>query len=121
LEAGAFGWVISEPLLVELEETLLEPTVAARHGWSNTEIALYLQGVRARATVTPGTLEVDLPALAHRDPDDLAVLAAALEGGAELAVSQDHDLLDQHQFKTVRIVDPLEFLRLIRALEQPPP
>jgi putative PIN family toxin of toxin-antitoxin system len=51
-----------------------------------------------------------LPAIAVRDPDDLRVLASALEGGAEVLVTGDKDLLSiADQVSALTIVDPRTF------------
>ena len=44
-----------------------------------------------------------------RDPDDDAILACALEAGADYLVTGDVDLLELKIFKRIRIVTPREF------------
>jgi len=44
-----------------------------------------------------------------RDPDDDAILACALEAGADYLVTGDVDLLELKTFKGIRIVTPREF------------
>ena len=44
-----------------------------------------------------------------RDPDDDAILACALEAGADYLVTGDADLLDLKIFKGIRIVPPRDF------------
>ena len=44
-----------------------------------------------------------------RDPDDDAILACALEAGADYLVTGDVDLLELKIFKGIRIVTPREF------------
>jgi len=117
---GAFQVVTSDALIVELEETLNEPSLSTRHGMSPEEISTYVQGVRALAVTTPGILPLEVPALEKRDPDDIAVLLAAVEGSTDCVVTQDRDLLDLGAFCAIPIIDPLDFLRMLRA-EQPPP
>ena len=55
-------------------------------------------------TPTPATL----PPVEVRDPDDLLVLAAALNGNAELLVTGDQDLLVLPPVRGIRIVSPRE-------------
>jgi uncharacterized protein len=50
-----------------------------------------------------------------RDPDDTWVLASAIEGKAEVLVTDDQDLLVVAEEAPLRIVDPREFWSLIRA------
>ena len=44
-----------------------------------------------------------------RDPDDDAILACAVEAGADYLVTGDMDLLELKVFKGIRIVTPREF------------
>ncbi|MBI4355400.1 MAG: putative toxin-antitoxin system toxin component, PIN family [Candidatus Omnitrophica bacterium] len=48
-----------------------------------------------------------------RDPEDNALLDAALAGRADCLVTGDHDLLALHPFRGMRILRPAEFLRLL--------
>lgn len=51
-----------------------------------------------------------------RDPDDDCLLAYALRDGADFLVTGDRDLLDLGEaFAPLRIVDPGEFVRELRA------
>lgn len=47
------------------------------------------------------------------DPADNAVLACALEAGADYIVSGDAHLLNLGEFATIRIVQPADFLELL--------
>lgn len=111
----AFVLVTSEALLDELRSTLLVPELAELHGWGGEEVALYVDSIRDLAVVVPGTATVEAPELARRDPTDLPLLAAAVEGRADFLVSQDDDLLSLLRFEGVQIVDPLGFLRQLRS------
>ena len=44
------------------------------------------------------------------DPNDNAVLACALEAGADCIVTGDHHLLDLGRYRSIEIVRPSEFL-----------
>ena len=53
----------------------------------------------------------------ERDPSDRWVLATALDGGAEVLVTGDEDLLAVHGSVPLRILNPRAFWELLR---QPP-
>ena len=88
LEAGRFQLVISELLLAELRNTLLVPELAEIHGWSEDMVSEYVGSVREIATTVAGTVDVDVPDLAERDPSDLALMSAAVEGTADVIVTE---------------------------------
>ncbi|QOS13614.1 homolog to endonuclease VapC (plasmid) [Haloferax gibbonsii] len=48
------------------------------------------------------------------DPDDDVFLECALAAGADYIVSGNDHLLDEHPFRGIKIVEPAEFLTLIR-------
>ncbi|REA02885.1 putative toxin-antitoxin system toxin component, PIN family [Haloferax sp. Atlit-6N] len=48
------------------------------------------------------------------DPDDDIFLECALAAGADYIVSGNDHLLDEHPFRGIKIVEPAEFLTLIR-------
>lgn len=56
--------------------------------------------------VTPNIL----PAETVRDPKDVAILACAVAGDAEVVVTGDLDLLSLGTFRGVRIVSPRQFV-----------
>jgi putative PIN family toxin of toxin-antitoxin system len=49
-----------------------------------------------------------------RDPDDAAILGAALAMGAEVLVTGDKDLLEAADVPGIRILDPRGFWQLVR-------
>jgi putative PIN family toxin of toxin-antitoxin system len=115
-QSGSFLLITSEPLLKELYDTLNVPELAAIHKWPLHQVQDYLQSLREIAIVTPGTTAVEVPALAMRDASDIAFLVAAIEGKASYLVTQDRDLLDIDHFPGITILDPLAFLKILRAL-----
>ena len=52
------------------------------------------------------------------DPNDDKFIEAAIEGHAELIVSQDKHLLKIKEYQNIKIVNPDEFLRLIEQQEK---
>lgn len=113
---GSFQLVTSESLLKELHDTLMVPELAAIHKWPREQVSDYVQSLRDIAIITSGNTPVELPALARRDPTDLPFLVAAVEGNASYIVTQDRDLLDVGEYNEISILDPLDFLRILRSL-----
>jgi uncharacterized protein len=48
----------------------------------------------------------------EQDPDDNEFIDVAVEGRADFLVSGDQDLLTMKRFRDIRIVPPVEFLRI---------
>ncbi len=117
LLAGRYQVVMSEATLMELGETLQTPTLVARHGLSVDDVLALVEETRAIAVMVPGTRSVSIPALEARDPDDVALVVAAVEGEARYLVSQDLDLLDLKRFENVDMIEPLAFLQRLRSQE----
>jgi uncharacterized protein len=69
-----------------------------------------LNYLRNFAEVAPGLLILDA---VPDDPKDNHILAAALETSCEYVVSGDRHLLDIHDFQSIRIITPREFLTLL--------
>lgn len=101
--ANAFVLVTSEPLLAEFSKVLSYPRLAPRIAPDARQV---IANVAARAIIVTPTRSVAV----CRDPDDNAVIEAAIAGGADYIVSGDQDLLDLREFEGIRILTPSEFL-----------
>ncbi len=62
----------------------------------------------------------DVPNVVPGDALDDHVVAAAVEGKAELIVSTDHHLLDLKEYKGIKIVHPDEFLVILGIAKSAP-
>ena len=100
--------VISEQILAETQEVLTrrfkvpEETVVEI-------IALLEKQERA-------SLPASMPEIVIRDPDDLAVVAAAIESKAEYLVSGDKDIISLVPLNKIRVVTPREFWEVISKI-----
>jgi putative PIN family toxin of toxin-antitoxin system len=93
--------LISGQVLDELERVLRTKFGVA---WELAEEVVLV--LRQGATlVSPGRL----PEVALRDRDDLAVVGAALAGGAEVLVTGDKELLALERVETLPILSPRQF------------
>lgn len=101
-KVGVFELCTSETLLAELLDVLSRDTLATRlvqAGLTPAEIVDDLR--RLAVVVSPSAVPRVVPA----DPDDDHVLAAALEGNADLVASGDkRDLLSLGSYQGIQIV-----------------
>jgi putative PIN family toxin of toxin-antitoxin system len=95
--------LILSPFILEEFERVMRDKI----GLDRDRVARALALVRRKGEVfEPGRLEVPV----CRDADDDHVLALAVEGGAEVLVSGDDDLLVIGSFEAVPIITPRQFL-----------
>jgi len=104
--AGAFGLILSEEILAEYEAVLKRPKFKLPP-WVVQELLGYIRG-NAEWAEPAAELPIEL-----RDPADVKFLRAAVDGGADMVVTEDRDLLDIQEFQNIRIVPSWEFLTLL--------
>ena len=103
-----FTVLTSDQVLDELERALSRPFFARRI--SSADRTAYLDLVRREAILVAPRTKVKGVA---RDPDDDAVVAAALDGGARYLVTGDRALRDVGSFRDVEIVTARELLEVV--------
>ncbi len=118
------AWLDGEIEVVASEATLREAELVLGGGWlaritSWERVDRLLEDLRTRSIlVDPKTRITDLPL---KDPGDLRMLEAALEGGARYVVTTDREFLSHRGYGPVEFVTPREFWSTIdrrrRALE----
>ncbi|MBI4588805.1 MAG: putative toxin-antitoxin system toxin component, PIN family [Candidatus Rokubacteria bacterium] len=108
-QRGAFDLVFSLPILQELGRALFYEKLRKARWMTEEEISKLLQALAQGSVLVPGRVKVK----ASRDPDDDKFLAAAIEAEARFVVTGDQDLLDLKNYRGVRIVRPLPFLKII--------
>jgi putative PIN family toxin of toxin-antitoxin system len=97
-----FHLIVCPIILQEFERVLIKKFSATRNeAWS----ALQIVSEAIHSVVRPSPLVQSV----CRDPDDDAILACALEAGADYLVTGDVDLLELKTFKGIRIVTPRDF------------
>ncbi|MGD0140258.1 MAG: putative toxin-antitoxin system toxin component, PIN family [Tepidisphaeraceae bacterium] len=114
---------VSEPLLSEIRDAPNKPT-PARLGVTIERTETLIANILKVATVVA---EVPVVFTYDRDPDDAHYVNLALAAEAKLIVSRDRDLLDlmdesrpearifQQRFPSLRILEPVQFLRELTA------
>lgn len=112
VRSGEVMLVISPALLVELADVISRPKFDSILARSNTSRERTLDELRRLAEVVEAP---PLPQPVCRDPDDDAVLAAAIAGQVDLIVSGDDDLLCLKQFQNIPILAPAEALQFVEA------
>lgn len=97
-------------MLVELQEVLCRPKIKIRYHLSLEDIHNFLTLIASATVLVPGATAVSAPI---QDPDDLMVLATAIESQAAYLVTGDKELLHLERFQSVHIIAPSAFLRVI--------
>ena len=110
--------LVTAPLLLdELTRVLGYPRLRAMHGLDDSDIATYVRDVEAASVVI--ALIGPSVTVVQADPDDNAVIAAALAGQAELICTRDKHFRQQHVLDFcarhgIRIVDDIDLLNELR-------
>ena len=108
---GAFDLVVSPAIVAEVEVALRLPKIR-RSLREPGEAILWLADLAALADLVQDTGRVTGVC---RDPADDIVLAAAVEGRADVIVTGDADLLALKQYEGIHIVTPRAFLKSING------
>ena len=129
-ESGAVQLVVSRTTLAEITEVLERPAVRAHFPHLTDEIVgaflIRLQKCSWLERVVP------LKFRYSRDPNDEPYINLAVAANAAYIVSRDRDLLDlmsgysddckefRQRFRPLKVIEPLELLRLARGFPNPP-
>jgi putative PIN family toxin of toxin-antitoxin system len=110
-QRDAFVWVISQPLLGELQRIFARPNVVRYFAWTPTEVVEFFEALprSAKLVKTESRLGV-----IHDEPDN-RLLEAAIAGEVEYVVSGDAAVLAIGEFEGVRIVSPARFLAVLQT------
>ncbi len=111
LERDAFELVLSPGIVAEVEAALKLRKIR-RYLHEPDEALLWLADLAALADLADDTNRAKGVC---RDPDDDAVLSAAIEGRADVIVTGDADLLVLEEHDGIAIVTPRAFLDLLRG------
>lgn len=101
--------LMSDSICHEISKVLTYPKIRKRLTASDEELKNFVQLFGTVAIITPGIL--NLPPLAA-DPDDTKYLVCAVEGHADFIISGDHHLTDLVMYRGIRIVTPVDFIRI---------
>ncbi len=111
---GKFTLIISPAILEETQQVLRYPRLVKlmkKNKITRKEVYDFLGKMSKIAVITPGKIEIDaIP----DDPADNKILACGLEGEADFIISGDHHLTDLKIFHGIKIVNPADFLKIIK-------
>jgi len=102
--------ILSQDILEEFKEVLNRDEVAGRFGYSKTDISEFVEAIRetARIVRTRSSFKV-----VKDDPKDDMIINAAHDGKADFIVSGDGHLQRIKKFRSIRIVNPRQFMRIL--------
>jgi putative PIN family toxin of toxin-antitoxin system len=106
--AREFVLVISSGTRLELANVLSRPQIRSR---AKVPLERLVEEIIEFAEWIPGL--IDLPGVCRDTKDDI-FLACAVEGKAHYLISSDRDLLDIGRFQTTCILNPGQFLVVLR-------
>ena len=106
--AQRFLLLVSPAILKEVERTLNYPHIRRKYPLQDGDVQDLLESLKHDALIVPGLSSTD--GAVPEDPDDEAILACALDGGADTIVSGDRHLLELESFRGVRTLRVREFV-----------
>lgn len=112
----SFSVVTSLSQLGEIADVLVRPRLIRRFRYSNRDAETFVRLIAARATVVEVSGELKI----CRDPDDDAILEAAIVGKSRYLVTRDDDLkrdldlIKMARRNRVRVVSVRQFLRRLK-------
>jgi predicted nucleic acid-binding protein len=118
LEAAGHKVAISEPILDEVREKLLED--ADVRDWlelPEQDLLAYVADLPKLCVLTSGSVVV--AGVVKDDPDDDKILACAQESGASYIVSEDRHLRKLKEWEGIKIMNRTEFMAELDRLGVP--
>ncbi len=104
-----FLLITSPALIAEIRATLEYPRIRRKYRITDQDIDQLITLLANEAIVVPGDSQMAAGAVPD-DPADEAVLACAMEAGADLVVSGDRHLLDLGEYRGISILTARLFL-----------
>ena len=102
--------IISEPLLTELER-ILEDKIRLPKTLLEEALSFVKQTGLMSEVIKGPTLNI-------KDKDDIPIIYSALNGGADLFVTGDKELLNLKAVNKMMIVDPRSFWELLKSQQE---
>ena len=109
LRDAAYTLVYSQTLLDELLEKLASPRIRDKYKVDEDAVETLLALVALRGEIVQPSRKIEV----CRDPDDNAILEAAVDGEAGYIVTGDEDLLVLDGFEGIRVLTPRMFLEML--------
>lgn len=102
--------VLSDEILEEFEDVMAREEVRERFDYSAAEINEFASAIRSVAEIVKVKSNFRLM---EEDPKDDMVLNTAYDGRATYIVSGDGHLQNLKKFRSIRVVSPRRFMRII--------
>jgi putative PIN family toxin of toxin-antitoxin system len=99
--------LVSTLVLQELTRTLTEKFLVP-----TDDVKAITDSLMDYCVTSPGPVA---PAIALRDPNDVQIVAAAIEGHADVLVTGDKDILTAKSQLPLKVADPREFWTLLKT------
>ena len=109
---GAFDLYLSDDILAETQEVLLErERIRQRYPYTDEQPIRFCHSARHSFHLVK-----DPPPVSGvvRDPNDDMVIACALAAGVSYLVTRDPDLLTVKTYQAVQMISPEEFISIVR-------
>jgi len=111
--AGAVNCSLSLPILDELQDVLQRP----KFGFSPQQAMGIAEDLSTLCAIVNPLEQISV---IGADPDDDRILECALEARARIIISGDAHLLDLRAYEGIRIMNPSEFLQMVRERTSTP-
>lgn len=109
LRDGKFTALYSNETIMEIVDVLGRNKFRQKYHIKPDDISALINLIRLRGEVVVPAVEIT----DCRDPKDNKFLEVALTGGADFLVSGDADLLSMNPYRSIPILTPAEFLKVI--------
>jgi putative PIN family toxin of toxin-antitoxin system len=124
VEGDEFSLFVSDDILEEVRDVLSRPKIRNRNpNITDERVDALITRIRDKATAVN---DIQQHFIYPRDPKDEKYINLAIEAEADYLISRDNDLLDlmtgyadeckdfRRRFRSLRIIEPVEFLNLLR-------
>lgn len=112
---GVFELVLSPSILAEIKKVLLRPRILDKYSLTKREIDGVVEALYRYAVIVAPHRRVNA---IKDDPKDNMVLECAIAGRAGCVVSGDHHLLDLCQYKGIKILTAVQFLKFLEEIKK---
>ena len=103
--------IVSPKILEEIREVIFRPKIKRLSFWTDEQRKQLLEDLINISFLVPGSLKLRV---IPEDPPDDKFIIAAVEGKADYIVTGDEHLSKLGSYKGIKIVSPVEFIRILK-------
>ena len=107
LRDGRYLALYSDPILEEIVDVLTRPRMRDKYGITDDDVETLLRLILVRGEALQPANSLSI----CRDPKDDKFLEVAVDGGADVIVTGNNDLLVLDPYEGIPIISPADFLR----------